>query len=318
MINSVPDEAGTEFFMKTKTKGFIMLLMTAFIWGTAFVAQRKGMEFIGPFTFNGIRSFIGAAVLIPVILLIRSRAKASDPDSPDALVSSSSRKNLLKGGLCCGLLMFTASTLQQAGMVYTTSGKAGFITALYIVIVPILGLFLGKRVRPVIVFCVALAMAGLYLLTIKEGLTINKGDLLILACAFFFSIHILVIDHFSPRTNPVALSAIQLLITGIISVPCMAIFETINWNSLYECAFPIFYAGVMSCGVAYTMQIVAQKYTEPAVASLLLSLESVFAALAGAVVLGEVLSGRELTGCIIMFAAIILVQLPEPGKKREP
>lgn len=297
--------------MKTKTKGFIMLLMTAFIWGTAFVAQRKGMEFIGPFTFNGIRSFIGAAVLIPVILLIRSRAKASDPDSPDALVNSSSRKNLLKGGLCCGLLMFTASTLQQAGMVYTTSGKAGFITALYIVIVPILGLFLGKRVRLVIVFCVALAMAGLYLLTIKEGLTINKGDLLILACAFFFSIHILVIDHFSPRTNPVALSAIQLLITGIISVPCMAIFETINWNSLYECAFPIFYAGVMSCGVAYTMQIVAQKYTEPAVASLLLSLESVFAALAGAVVLGEVLSGRELTGCIIMFAAIILAQLPE-------
>ena len=180
-----------------------------------------------------------------------------------------------------------------------------------IVIVPILGLFLGKRVRPVIVFCVALAMAGLYLLTIKEGLTINKGDLLILACAFFFSLHILVIDHFSPRTNSVALSAIQLLITGIISVPCMIIFETINWNSLYECAFPIFYAGVMSCGVAYTMQIVAQKYTEPAVASLLLSLESVFAALAGAVVLGEVLSGRELTGCIIMFAAIILAQLPE-------
>ena len=297
--------------MKTKTKGFIMLLMTAFIWGTAFVAQRKGMEFIGPFTFNGIRSFIGAAVLIPVILLIRSKAKASDPDSPDALVSSSSRKNLLKGGLCCGLLMFTASTLQQAGMVYTTSGKAGFITALYIVIVPILGLFLGKKVRPIIVFCVALAMAGLYLLTIKEGLTINKGDLLILACAFFFSLHILVIDHFSPRTNSVALSAIQLLITGIISVPCMILFETINWNSLYECAFPIFYAGVMSCGVAYTMQIVAQKYTEPAVASLLLSLESVFAALAGAVVLGEVLSGRELTGCIIMFAAIILAQLPE-------
>lgn len=291
-----------------------MLLLTAFIWGTAFVAQRKGMEYIGPFTFNGIRSFIGAVVLVPVILFIRNGARKKSPDSPDALLSAGSKKNLLIGGLACGVLLFTASTLQQAGMVYTTSGKAGFITALYIVIVPILGLFVGKRVRPLIIICVIMAVAGLYLLTIKEGFSVNRGDLLILACAFFFSIHILVIDHFSPRTNAVALSGIQLFVTGLVSVPCMAVFETVDWSAVLDCAIPILYAGVMSCGVAYTMQIVAQKYTEPTVASLLLSLESVFAALAGAVILGEVLSGRELAGCIIMFVAIILAQLPEKGQ----
>lgn len=291
-----------------------MLLLTAFIWGTSFVAQRKGMDYIGPFTFNGIRCLIGAAVLVPVILTIRNAARKKDPDSPDALLSSGSKKNLKIGGLACGILMFTASTLQQTGMVYTTSGKAGFITALYIVIVPILELFAGKKVRPLIIICVIMAVTGLYLLTIKDGLSINRGDLLILACAFFFSIHIMVIDHFSPRTNAVALSGIQLLVTGLISVPCMAVFETVDWSAVLDCAIPILYAGVMSCGVAYTMQIVAQKYTEPTVASLLLSLESVFAALAGAVVLGEVLSGRELTGCIIMFIAIILAQLPQRTK----
>lgn len=297
--------------MKSQTKGLLLLLLTSFIWGTAFVAQRKGMEFIGPFTFNGIRSFIGAAVLIPVIIFIRNGARKKDPDSPDALMTAASRKSLLAGGLACGAMMFIASTLQQAGMVYTTSGKAGFITAMYIIIVPTLGLFLGKKLRPLIVVCVLMAVAGLYLLTMKEGLSINKGDLLVLACAFFFSVHILIIDHFSPLTNAVALSAIQLLVTGIVSVPCMAIFEDINWSAVLDCAVPILYAGVMSCGVAYTLQIVAQKYTEPTVASLLLSLESVFAALAGVIVLGEVLSGRELAGCIIMFVAIILAQLPE-------
>ena len=303
--------------MKNRLKGPALLLLTAFIWGTAFVAQRKGMDFIGPFTFNGIRSFIGAAVLIPVIIFIRNKARASDPESPDALTTAQSKRALVKGGLACGAMMFIASTLQQSGMVYTTSGKAGFITAMYIVIVPILGLFLGKRVRPLIVFCVTLAVAGLYLLTIKEGFSVNKGDLLILACAFFFSVHILVIDHFSPRTNSVALSAIQLLVTGIVSVPCMALFEDINWSAVIDCAVPILYAGVMSCGIAYTLQIVAQKYTEPTVASLLLSLESVFAALAGAVLLGEVLSAREMAGCIIMFIAIILAQLPQRNKTEQ-
>lgn len=292
-----------------------MLLLTAFIWGTAFVAQRKGMQYIGPFTFNGIRSLVGAAVLIPVVWMFQSRAQKTDSDSPDALQTISSRKNLLSGGLACGILLFIGSTLQQAGIVYTTSGKAGFITALYIVIVPVLSLFLGQKVRPLIGLCVLLAVTGLYLLTVKEGLSINKGDLLILACAFFFSVHILVVDYYSPKTNSVALSAVQLAVTGLVSVPCMVIFETVDWSAVADCAFPIFYAGVMSCGIAYTLQIVAQKYTEPAVASLLLSLESVFAALAGAVVLDEVLSGRELAGCAIMFTAIILAQLPE--RKRQ-
>ena len=193
--------------MQNRAKGPLLLLLTAFIWGTAFVAQRKGMDFIGPFTFNGIRSLIGAAVLLPLILFMVKNARKYEPESPNALVTASSRKSLLIGGLACGALMFIASTLQQAGMVYTTSGKAGFITALYIVIVPILGLFLGKKLRPLIVVCVLMALAGLYLLTIKDGLSVNKGDLLVLACALFFSVHILVIDHFSPITNAVALSA---------------------------------------------------------------------------------------------------------------
>ena len=297
--------------MKQKYKGVFLLLLTSFIWGTAFVAQRKGMEFIGPFTFNGIRSFIGAAVLLPLVAFSMKSAKAMDPALPNALQAKDSKKSLVIGGLLCGILMFAASSLQQYGMVYTTSGKAGFITAMYIVIVPLLGIFIGKKIRPLLWCCVAIAVLGLFLLTIKEDLSLNRGDVLVMVCALFFSVHILVIDHFSPRTNPIALSQVQLLITGLLSIPFILGLETVHWSSVLECWFPIFYAGVMSCGVAYTLQIVAQRHTEPTVASLLLSLESVFAVLAGAIILGEVLNARELIGCILMFVAIVLSQLPK-------
>lgn len=307
--------------MKQQAKGTIYLLLTAFIWGSAFVAQKKGMDFIGPFTFNGIRSFIGTLVLIPVIwFMVRAaRAKAgaaavSSPD-PDALSDPDSKRNLLIGGICCGIAMFSASSLQQIGMVYTSSGKAGFITALYIIIVPLLGILIGKKVRPILWLCVAMAVVGLYLLTMSGAITVNRGDILITACAFVFAAHILIIDHFSPRTNAVALSAVQLFVTGLLSLPCMIIFEDIDWSAVLDCWLPILYAGVLSCGVAYTLQVVAQKFTDPTVASLLLSLESVFAVLAGMVVLGEMMSGREFAGCVIMFCAIILAQLPE---KKQP
>lgn len=297
--------------MKQKYKGVFLLLLTSFIWGTAFVAQRKGMEFIGPFTFNGIRSFIGAAVLLPLVAFSIKSARAISGDLPNALQAKGSKRSLAIGGLLCGILMFTASSLQQYGMVYTTSGKAGFITAMYIVIVPLLGVFIGKKIRPLLWVCVAIAVLGLFLLTIKEDFSLNRGDIFVMVCALFFSVHILVIDYFSPRTNPIALSQVQLLITGLLSIPFILGLETVNWSSVLECWFPIFYAGVMSCGVAYTLQIVAQRHTEPTVASLLLSLESVFAVLAGAIILGEVLNARELVGCILMFVAIVLSQLPD-------
>ena len=301
--------------MKQQTKGTILLLITAFIWGSAFVAQKTGMEYIGPFTFNGIRSFIGALVLLPVICIMVKRARAASGETgspiPDALSDAQSKKCLVIGGTCCGAAMFTASSLQQMGMVYTSSGKAGFITALYIIIVPLLGILIGKKVRKILWLCVALAVVGLYLLTMSGALSINRGDLLITACAFVFAVHILIIDHFSPRTNAVALSAVQLFVTGVLSLPCIAIFEEVDWSAVFDCWLPILYAGVMSCGIAYTLQIIAQKYTDPTVASLLLSLESVFAVITGMIILGEMMTGRELAGCVIMFCAIILAQLPE-------
>lgn len=293
-----------------------MLLLTALIWGSSFVAQRAGMDYIGPFTFNGIRSLIGGIVLIPVILLFAKREPKEENEgelSRDA--KRAEQKTLLTGGLACGIVLFIASSLQQIGVVYTTAGKAGFITALYIVLVPILGVFIGKKVRPVIWLCVALSVAGLYLLCMKGGFSLSKGDFLVLLCALAFAVHILVIDHFSPKTNGVKLSCIQFFVCGIISLIPMFALEAPVWSEILSCWVPILYAGVLSCGVAYTLQIVAQKNTDPAVASLLLSLESVFAAISGVIILHEHIAARELTGCVIMFAAIIIAQLPSKEER---
>ena len=291
-----------------------MLFLTAAIWGSAFVAQRAGMDYIGPFTFNGIRTLVGFIVLIPVIMVLDTQSKKKDIANgiPPATETQkkAARKTLLKGGIACGVVLFVASSLQQYGMVYTTAGKAGFITALYIVLVPLLGLFLRQKVRPILWVCVVLATAGLYMLCIKEDFSIGIGDLLVLLCALVFAIHILVIDHFSPKTDSVKMSALQFLICGIISIPWMLSLETINLGNIIACWLPILYAGAMSCGVAYTLQIVAQKDTEPTVASLILSMESVFAVVAGIIVLQEPITLRETMGCAIMFIAIILAQLP--------
>ena len=303
--------------MSKKLRGNFMLILTALIWGSAFVAQKAGMDQIGPFTFNCVRCIIGAIVLIPAIMFLDKQKSKSEPDAKELTLEEkdAQKKVLIAGGVSCGLILFIASSLQQIGVVYTTAGKAGFITALYIVIGPILGLLLKKKVRPIIWCCVAIAAAGLYLLCMPAGgfdiSSINKGDLLILCCAFFFSIHILVIDHFSPKTDGVRMSCIQFAVAGIVSIIPMFVFETPEIASILSCWVPILYAGVLSCGVAYTLQIIAQKDADPTIASLILSLESVFAVLAGMVILRESFSLREIIGCLVMFAAILLAQMPD-------
>ena len=289
-----------------KTKNACMLILTAFIWGTAFVAQSVGMDYLGPFTFNGVRNLIGGAALLPCIAFLGRGNRGNAPGS---------RKDLIIGGVCCGVLLFAASSLQQIGLVYTTAGKSGFITAFYIVIVPVLGIFLRQKVGWKIWTAVGIALVGLYFLCITEGFSVNIGDFYVFLCALLFSLHILVIDHFAPRVDGVKMSCIQFFVCGLISLIPMFALETPTISGLLAGWFPLFYAGVLSCGVGYTLQIVGQKNVNPTVASLLLSLESCFSVLAGWIILGERLSVREGMGCVLMFAAIILAQLPE--KKKE-
>ena len=251
-----------------KMKNAFMLLLTAFIWGTAFVAQSVGMDYLGPISFNGVRNIVGGVALIPCVALFQKLNGKSEA------VNVYKREDLLKGGITCGLLLFLASTLQQMGLQYTTAGKGGFITAFYIVIVPMLGIFLKKRIGWRVWLAVGIAILGLYYLCITETLSIGKGDILIFMCALVFSLHILVIDHFSPKVDGVKMSCIQFFVAGIVALPFMFIFETPTISGIIAGIYPILYAGVLSSGVAYTLQIVGQKNMNPAIASLILSLES--------------------------------------------
>lgn len=296
---------------KMSLKNITMLFLTAFIWGVAFVAQSVGMNYIGPFTFSCVRSILGGIVLIPCIWFLDRLKMKEEGVTEKRTMSEKEKKTLLIGGICCGIALCVASNLQQFGVKYTTVGKAGFITALYIVLVPIFGIFLKKKVGVKVWISVAISVVGLYLLCMTEKLSISKGDFLVLLCAIVFSIHILVIDHFSPLVDGVRMSCIQFWITGILSAIPMFLFEKPSLSAIFAAAVPLLYAGVMSSGVAYTLQIVVQKDADPTVASLILSLESVFSVLAGWVVLGQVMSMREICGCVLMFAAIILAQLPE-------
>lgn len=291
-----------------KTKNVLMLILTAFIWGTAFVAQSVGMDYLEPFTFNGVRSIIGGIALLPCIVLL-DKINGTPKDGKE------DKKALVTGGIVCGILLFAASSLQQTGIQYTTAGKAGFITAFYIVIVPVLGIFLKKKTGWKVWVAVALALAGLYFLCMTEKFSVGKGDILIFLCALVFSLHILVIDYFSPKVNGVKMSCIQFFVCGCISLPFMFALETPRVSGMIDGIWPLLYAGVLSCGVAYTLQIVGQKNVNPAVASLILSLESCFSVLAGWLVLGEKLSVRESSGCVLMFAAIILAQLPDRERR---
>ena len=292
-------------------KNNVLLVLTALIWGCAFVAQSVGMDYVGPFTFNAVRCLIGAAVLIPVILFMDKSARKSGLTDEEMKSRRGDTKTLVTGGICCGLALGIASSLQQWGILFTTVGKAGFITAMYIVIVPLLGVFIGKKVRPLIIGCVAIAVVGFYFLCMTESLHLGLGDFLVLLCAIAFSIHILVIDHFSPKVDGVKMSAIQFPTAAIISAVPTLLWEQPVLTEILQAWQPVLYAGVMSCGVAYTLQIIAQKNADPTVASLLLSLESVFSVLAGWVLLGQGLSLKELFGCVLIFCAIILAQLPE-------
>jgi len=299
--------------MSKKMRGNIFLLITALVWGIAFVAQRSSMDYIGPFTFSGIRLIIASIALIPVIKIFSpSPLLREDGSNKDETELAIDKRNLMVGGIACGVALFVATSLQQIGIQYTTAGKAGFITALYVVFVPIIGsLFLHKKIRKLIWLCVLMAAVGLYLLAMNDdSFTLAKGDALMLLCAVGFAVHILVIDHFSPLADGIKLSAVQFFVAGVLALISMVIFETPNLESIFDAAIPILYAGVLSAGVGYTLQIVAQKDTDPTIASLILSLESVFAVIAGILILKEGLSIREFTGCLIMFVAIVLAQMP--------
>ena len=293
--------------MKKKQLGnSLLLLLTATIWGSAFVAQSVGMEHVGPFTFTFSRSIIGGIVLLPCILFLGKWKKGF------------ATKVEWVGGICCGIALCVASNFQQVGMQYTTVGKAGFITALYVVLVPIFGIFMKKKVPLLIWGCVAVSVVGLYLLCMPEGaFVLAFGDLLVLLCAVLFSVHILVIDHFSPKGDGVVIPCIQFFTCGILSGIPMLFTENPTVGSMLDAKWSILYAGVLSSGVAYTLQVVAQKNVNPTVASLIMCLESVVAVLADWMILGEEMSVREILGCLLMFAAIVVAQLPMPEKKKE-
>lgn len=301
--------------MKNKSVlGNLLLFTTAFIWGCAFVAQSVGMEYVSPFTFNGTRCIIGGIVLIIANIVFDAVKKKNGIYKEP---SKDEKKELLKGGLVCGVVIFVASTIQQFGISQTTVGKAGFISVLYILIVPFFGLLLRQKLPRRIWICCILALGGLYLLCMNESFSLSKGDFTVLVSAVAYAVHIMVIDHFAPKVDCVKLSCIQFLIAGLISVIFMFVFEKPDFEKVLDAWLPILYAGALSGGVGYTLQTVAQKWTKPSVASLLMSFESVFAVLAGAVLLQQIPSLRELGGCILMFASIIIIQLPEKNKISE-
>ena len=290
-------------------------ILAACIWGTAFVAQDLCADAIGAFTFNAARYFIAVLALL-VVILISDKMKKDKPVLSPA-EKKAANKQLWIGGLCCGAALAIASNFQQAGLVAgTDAGKAGFITALYVVLVPVFGLFFKRKVNLPTWIAVMLSVVALYLLCIKGSFTLAPGDLLILVCAVCFAVHILVIDHFTATVDGVKLSCLQFLFACIISSVCMFIFEDVDMAAILSCVMPLLYVGIFSCGVGYTLQILAQKDSNPTVVTILLSLESVFAVIAGAIILKQQMSVREYIGCGVMYAAVILAQLEFPVKKK--
>ncbi len=296
-------------FKTGNLKGICFLSITSIIWGCAFVAQSAGMDFVGPFTFNAVRNFIGSIFLVPCIIFLDILFKRK-PSVFGIAQTKPQRKTLVKGGIVTGIILGFASALQQIGIVYTSVGKAGFITTLYIIFVPLFGLVLKKRVSKNVWVGVFLATIGLYLLCITSGFSIGIGDTYIIICAVIFSFHILTIDYFSARTDGVRMACIQFFVAGVVNSTLMFLFEQPSFTSILSAYVPLLYTGVLSSGIAYTFQIIGQKYTAPTIASLILSFEAVFAMFAGWLILNEQLTTREITGCVFMFVAIIIAQLP--------
>lgn len=290
-------------------------ILAAFIWGTAFVAQDLCADSIGTFAFNATRYFVAVLALL-VVIAISDRAKKNKP-ALTAEEKKAASKQLWLGGLCCGVALAIASNFQQAGLVAgTDAGKAGFITALYVVLVPVFGLFFKRKVSLPVWIAVVCSVVALYLLCIKGDFSLAAGDLLILVCAVCFAVHILVIDHFTAYCDGVKLSCLQFLFAGIISAVCMFLFEDVDFAAIWSCILPLLYVGIFSCGVGYTLQILAQKDSNPTVVTILLSLESVFAVIAGAIILHQQMTAREYIGCVVMFVAVILAQIQFPEKKK--
>ena len=299
--------------MKSNLKGSIMLVIATVIWGTAFVFQEEAAEFIGPFTMNCMRSIVGAVVLIPVALIMK-RLRVKRTGVPERLVTKSS----VLGGICCGIALAIAANLQQIGIVFNAkmaegdSGKAGFITAMYIIFVPIASVFGGKKLRFSMIAAVLLGVLGLYFISVKDGFTVSSGDIYLLLCALAFTGHIMVVDHFVQKADGVTLSLIQFVTAAVISGALMFVFDrdTLSVSKIVSAAVPILFCGVMSSGVAYTLQIVGQKYSEATVASLIMSLESLFCMVAACIFYTQVPSLREGIGCVIMLVAIFVVETP--------
>ena len=312
-----------------KLRNTFFLFLTAMIWGAAFVAQSVSMDYIGPFTFICLRSVIGGLFLIPVIIVLDGIRKKSQNESADVVNSENilhieteekqrlswKNKQLIEGGIVCGIFLFFANCFQQTGIQYTTVGKAGFITTFYIIIVPLIGLFFKKYCGILTWIGVVVALAGLYFLCITQKLTIQRGDALILCCSVLYAGQILAIDHYNPFVDGVKMSCIQFLTGGILGAVFMLLFENPSLAMILSAAGPILYTGIMSTGVGYTLQIVGQKGLNPTVAALILGLESVFSALSGYAFLHQVLTTRELIGCVLMFIAIVLAQLPDIRRK---
>lgn len=297
--------------MQNKLTSNIALFLTALIWGLSFVAQRAGMEYIEPFTFNMVRCVLGGLSLIPVILWV----KVSKPDHRTERRKHFQHINLARAGISCGVALFLAMSIQQYCMKFVGAGKAGFITALYIIFVPILTVLLGERLRKRVIVSVFLALIGLYLLCFKVGSGFSLWDLLLLLSAFFYAVHIMVVNYYSRIVNPVKASCAQFFVVSILSSLLVLLFENPNFDAIMACKYPLLYAGVVTCGVAYTLQIYGQKYTLPVLASLIFSLESVFAVIGGSIILGEVMSLKEISGCVFVICGVILSNLHSPKKE---
>ena len=286
-----------------ENKAVALLLLASFIWGFTFAFQSQAADTIGPFMYNGIRMCIGFLVLLPLVVkILKDKDKAYF-------------RSLLFHGFVCGILIGSASMVQQIGIKYTTAGKAGFITSLYTLIVPLLSLLVGKKVSLKIWLCVLGGLVGAFLLSIKSEGGIGKGDAIIFGCAVLFALHIMYIDRYGKAFNGIDLSALQFITAGILCLAIGSFTETTTLDNVKNALVPILYAGIGSCGIAYTLQVVAQKYVQPAKATLALSLESAWSVVGGAIILHEVMSGRELLGCAVLFISVVIAQLPEKGRK---
>ncbi len=304
--------------IQTQPKGIFILLLTAFIWGTSFVSQSVGMESVDAFTFMAIRTLLGASVLLPFIL-IRDKVNSRSMSQSEIKQRKNQDKKTIKCGLILGLILCVATNLQQFAFYYSTAGKIAFITAMYMFFVPLIGLIFGKRIPLITWLCIVLGFIGLYFLSFSKGngfSDLNKGDILAFFCAIFFCFQILLIEKYSQYCDGIKLSCVQFYTAGFITLILMFIFEKPQWHLIKAAAVPILYSGIMSCGLAYTFQIIGQKYCEATIASLLMCMESVFAAISAAIIIHEKMNGREIAGCVIMFAAILITQAADIIKNR--